>query len=266
MAPKRSLDEHDHHHQSTKKQKRSEFSVGPANLPDGTHRRKAQKIKRSLIRKAQLKKEYEKLKKREGDKLFSASKGARAARPLLRKAEEEEEEAEEENVGEGEGEGKDGAPADEESDDDDDDDGPKAKEAHADQAAVVPEEEQQQERGATTTTTTAAARHPKPALPPQQDLAPCPATRPRQRLNHHKPTPFLKESAAAARLRAERDAARHAREQAARERERAIEDRERWRRAMAKARQGGRNGQRKLGRESGILLERVRRAVGGGID
>jgi hypothetical protein len=31
---------------------------------------------------------------------------------------------------------------------------------------------------------------------------------------------------------------------------------------MAAARKGGRNGQRKLGRESGVLLDRVRRIVG----
>lgn len=41
-----------------------------------------------------------------------------------------------------------------------------------------------------------------------------------------------------------------------------MEERERFRRAMAKARTGGKNGQRKLGRESKVLLEKVRRVVG----
>ena len=43
-----------------------------------------------------------------------------------------------------------------------------------------------------------------------------------------------------------------------------MEERERFRRAMAKARTGGPNGQRKLGRESKVLLEKVKRMVGDG--
>lgn len=39
-------------------------------------------------------------------------------------------------------------------------------------------------------------------------------------------------------------------------------ERERFRKAMLKARGGGRDGKRKLGRESAILLEKVRRVVG----
>lgn len=38
--------------------KRKGFSVGPANLPDGTYRRKTQKIKNDLISKAKVKKAY----------------------------------------------------------------------------------------------------------------------------------------------------------------------------------------------------------------
>ncbi|MCJ1278265.1 hypothetical protein MMC21_006080 [Puttea exsequens] len=47
------------------KRMRKGFSVGPENLPDGTHKRKVQKIKKDLIRKAQIKKSYNKLKERE---------------------------------------------------------------------------------------------------------------------------------------------------------------------------------------------------------
>lgn len=57
---------------------------------------------------------------------------------------------------------------------------------------------------------------------------------------------------------------RKAIEEAMREREVKREVRERWRRGMAKARGEGRGGKRKLGRESVVLLERVRRVVGGG--
>ncbi|EAL90610.1 hypothetical protein KXW98_008437 [Aspergillus fumigatus] len=45
--------------------KRKGFSVGPANLPDGTYRRKAQKIKSDLIQKAKVKKAYAKIKAKE---------------------------------------------------------------------------------------------------------------------------------------------------------------------------------------------------------
>ncbi|KAI9816220.1 MAG: hypothetical protein M1827_001821 [Pycnora praestabilis] len=47
------------------KKQRKGFSVGPANLPDGTYRRKAQKIKKDLIHKAKVKKSYAKIKDRE---------------------------------------------------------------------------------------------------------------------------------------------------------------------------------------------------------
>jgi hypothetical protein len=57
---------------------------------------------------------------------------------------------------------------------------------------------------------------------------------------------------------------RKAREAAELERQAKIEERERFRKAMAKARTGGPNGQRKLGRESNVLLEKVKRMVGGG--
>ncbi len=48
--------------------KRKGFSVGPANLPDGTYRRKTQKIKSDLIQKAKVKKAYAKVKAEEDAK------------------------------------------------------------------------------------------------------------------------------------------------------------------------------------------------------
>ncbi|KAH0843537.1 hypothetical protein FOPE_09076 [Fonsecaea pedrosoi] len=47
------------------KKKSKGFSVGPANLPDGTYRRKTQKIKNDLIQKAKVKKAYAKVKAQE---------------------------------------------------------------------------------------------------------------------------------------------------------------------------------------------------------
>ncbi|KAL1978917.1 hypothetical protein VTN31DRAFT_1776 [Thermomyces dupontii] len=68
MAAKRPLEE-ESSTQPTKKKKG--ISVGPQNLPDGTYRRKVQKIKRDLIHKAKVKKAYAKIKAQEQEKLSS---------------------------------------------------------------------------------------------------------------------------------------------------------------------------------------------------
>ncbi|KAF2502462.1 hypothetical protein BU16DRAFT_9643 [Lophium mytilinum] len=62
MAAKRPRDDEDA--RASKKHKKG-FSVGPANLPDGVHKRKVQKIKREIIHKSKIKKDYAKLKARE---------------------------------------------------------------------------------------------------------------------------------------------------------------------------------------------------------
>ncbi|KAI9789199.1 MAG: hypothetical protein M1816_006333 [Peltula sp. TS41687] len=77
-----------------------------------------------------------------------------------------------------------------------------------------------------------------------------------------KPSPFQKELNLAEQRKAEAEQRRLEREEARKQRLAKIEERERFRRAMAKARRGGKNGQRKLGRESKVLLERVRKAMG----
>jgi hypothetical protein len=87
-------------------------------------------------------------------------------------------------------------------------------------------------------------------------------TRGRTRKPKHQP--FAKEYSQAQQRKADAEERRKAREEADCQRRRKVEERERFRKAMAKARTGGRNGQRKLGRESGVLLERVRRMVGEG--
>jgi len=84
--------------------------------------------------------------------------------------------------------------------------------------------------------------------------------RPRER--RQKPKYFEKEQEFADRKRKEAEEKRQEFERRDRERRQKIEERERFRRAMGKARSVGRNGQRKLGRESGVLLERVKRMVG----
>ena len=74
--------------------------------------------------------------------------------------------------------------------------------------------------------------------------------------------PFKKESELARKNEQEAEARRKARQEAEKERARKIAERERFRKVMAKARSGGPNGQRKLGRESTVLLEKAKRIMG----
>lgn len=73
--------------------------------------------------------------------------------------------------------------------------------------------------------------------------------------------PFQKEAEIARKKKEQAEAREKAREDADRERTKKIAERERFRKAMAKAR-GGPNGQRKLGRESKVLLEKAQRLMG----
>lgn len=89
-----------------------------------------------------------------------------------------------------------------------------------------------------------------------------PAERPQHKRNRNpRPVPFEKEARLAQERKAEEEKRRQESEKARAERDRKIEERERFRKAMAKARTGGKNGQRKLGRESKVLLDRVKNLV-----
>ncbi|KAF4634942.1 hypothetical protein G7Y89_g3154 [Cudoniella acicularis] len=83
-----------------------------------------------------------------------------------------------------------------------------------------------------------------------------------QRRENRRPKYFEKEEAYAAEKKAEAEAKRLEFERREKEKSQKIEERERFRKAMAKARTGGKNGQRKLGRESKVLLEKVKKIVG----
>jgi hypothetical protein len=93
---------------------------------------------------------------------------------------------------------------------------------------------------------------------------PEPPSRPRsaQPRRNKRPAYFEKEVHFAEKKKAEVEAKRIERERREKEKSEKVEEREKFRKAMAKARSGGKNGQRKLGRESTVLLERVRRIVG----
>ena len=99
---------------------------------------------------------------------------------------------------------------------------------------------------------------PREPTPPLNSFKQC---SPRERKSR-RPGYFEKEQAYAEQKRAEAEVRRIEFERRDKERKQKIEERERFRKAMAKARSGGRNGQRKLGKESQVLLERVKRMVG----
>ncbi|KAL8947655.1 MAG: hypothetical protein Q9222_006088 [Ikaeria aurantiellina] len=202
MAPKRKLDVVNGAPDATNlaaKKFRKGFSVGPANLPDGTYRRKVKKIKDGLIRKAKVKKSYSKIKEQEAivqPKYYSDPPN-------------EDPEPESEIP-------------------------PASMELHPARQAMLEE--------------------------PAVNNLPESSQRPRR---HRKPKqdPFKKESSKAITRNQEQAEKRAAIEQARQEKQKKVEERERCRKAMAKARTGGKNGQRKLGRESKILLERVKSLV-----
>ncbi|KAL8929229.1 MAG: hypothetical protein Q9208_001312 [Pyrenodesmia sp. 3 TL-2023] len=176
------------------------FSVGPANLPDGTYRRKVKKIKDNLVRKAKVRKSYSKIKQKEPvvtPKYYSEAPPPDPTNP------------------------------------------PASMELHPARQAMLEQP---------------AAEH----IPSQGASRDRPQPR---RSRKPKPVPFEKEARLAQERREEDEKRRHEAEEARAEQQRKLKERERFRKAMAKARTGGKNGQRKLGRESKVLLERVKNIV-----
>ncbi|KAK5999464.1 hypothetical protein QM012_005465 [Aureobasidium pullulans] len=207
---------------AAKKHKKG-FVVGPQNLPDGTHRRKTIQIKRNLIEKAKLKKEYAKQKAQTGDDVHPK-------RPSTYANTEDDDQPSSEG---------------EEANDNDDD---------AEEEKVnAPRQTKQKPRSTS----------PAPA---QEEISTADNTTPSNLSGiHHsrrqKIIPFAKEHRAAQRKKREAEERRAAYEKSQKEKAEKLEERERFRKAMAKARSGGKNGQRKLGRESTVLLDRIKRMV-----
>ncbi|CAG5153330.1 uncharacterized protein ALTATR162_LOCUS3132 [Alternaria atra] len=192
------------------KKQKSRFAIGPANLPDGTHRRKIEKIKKGLISKAKLKKQYAKLKAREENEETTPRKSVYDRESVHDNEDEDENENKESTE-----------PVPE-----------PTLEPHPDRVAMLEE------------------KSPEPE--PRQNFE--------RRQRRPRPQPFLKETEVAQKKREEIEARQKAREEADKERAKKIAERERFRKTMAKAR--GPNGQRKLGRESTVLLAKAQRLMG----
>lgn len=222
MAPKRPRE--DDSRKSVKKQKKG-FQVGPANLPDGTYRRKGKsiytrnflqymctddrlvkKIKTTLIHKAKLKQQYAKVKARE------EKEGA----PVGKSVYERDAEA---------GDGDSDEPVEPIPE--------PSLEPHPDRVRMLEEASPEPSR-----------EH---------------ATERRQR--RPRSQPFKKESEMARKKKEEADARYKAREEADQERAAKLAERERFRKTMAKA-HGGSTGRKKLGLESNVLLAKIQRSMG----
>ena len=166
----------------------------------GANAAPVQKIKQDLIRKAKVKKSYNKLKEREQADAVKTSTFDQA--PQV--------------------------------------DGPASTELHPERQAMLDEPEPEPglaERGSVTS-------HSRQKRPPRP-----------------KPTPFKKEAQLAQQRKDERERRQKEIEEANRQRQAKIEERERFRKVMAKARSGGKDGKRKLGLESKVLLEKVQRMM-----
>lgn len=87
---------------------------------------------------------------------------------------------------------------------------------------------------------------------------------PKKQRGSRKPGYYDKALAEAEHNKAEQDEREKEMRRRAEERNRKVEERERFRRAVVKAKKPGRDGQRRLGRESGLLLEKVKRMVNNG--
>ncbi|ROW15127.1 hypothetical protein VPNG_02939 [Cytospora leucostoma] len=246
--------------------KRKGFRVGPENLPDGAWRRKNTKIKHDLIHKAKLKKEYAKVKaevlkeKEKKQVATTAEDGDGAATTTTTTtAEASAAEAEVPSVADD----KPQEPAD-----------PAQDRAHMNPArqALLNGEPIPRPTAVETVDVTAAATRQKqrlegedPSAAGQQQQEQQPH-RERRRNASRRPDYYDKALKEGSKKKAEAEARAAEHKRREEERERRTAERERMRRAMLKAKGAtthGRNaGKQKLGRESFVLLDKVKRMVG----
>ncbi|EAS31360.2 uncharacterized protein CIMG_06839 [Coccidioides immitis RS] len=200
MAPKRPRDNADDVENGQHK-KRKGFSVGPANLPDGTYRRKVQKIKSELIHKAKIKKSYAKIKAQElvatqSKSVYDNDESTNANRDFEEPSEK---------------------PA------------PASLELHPDRQARLDAPEEDPDY-----------------LPAKKSIR----ETPRRRERRPKPSPFTKEMQIAQKRKEEIEARRKLKDAKERERQ-----------AMMRAKRPDQFGKQRLGRQSKVLLEKVKRIV-----
>jgi len=254
---------------SAVKKHRKGFRVGPENLPDGAWKRKVDRIKKDLIHKAKVRKAYRKVRATE----LGESRPRRVSSSKEHKNDktrgnydndEEEDEGDHENVRGG--------------------DVSDSEEVEEDTAQSVPDNERLVSDGASEDEThsnrESRQNHTRGAGKPEsgsqdihgdaaketssnsQDQHQHPERRRRNQQPLRRPGYFDKAKAEAEKRQAVAAARNAEFERRDAERARRTADRERFNRALKKARTPGRDGQRRLGRESGLILEKIRRMTG----
>lgn len=219
MSVKRSYDTAESLKSEPPSKKRG-FTVGPANLPDGTYRRKTQKIKSDLISKAKTKKSYAKIKAQHEFEQAQSQSHFPITAP--NQGEFYSIEASDETSMQSAGVGTINIPM------------------HPERAAML--------------SSTTDVTKPDQTLPSQPSQPPSQSSRrlyqARSRKSKPRPSRYAEDHAIAAQRAADIERKRRARE--AREKERL---------SMAKAKRPGLDGKFKLGRQSQVLLGRVRRLM-----
>ncbi|KAK7218466.1 hypothetical protein V2G26_006469 [Clonostachys chloroleuca] len=206
MAPKRPRE--DSEKAPDAKKPRRGFRVGPDNLPDGPWRRKVTKIKQGLIVKAKLKKNYAKIKAREGKERQTSA---------------------EDNDHDSNGNEATEKPSG----------GDEPEQLHPTRQLMLLKDEEMAQAGA------------DPEK--QHDVSDG------QRRRTRRPGYYDKQLKKADERRIESEARAQEFQRRREEREKKIAERERYKRAMAKT--IGKDGKKKLGRESSLLLDKVRKMV-----
>lgn len=229
--------------------KRKGFRVGPDNLPDGAWRRKNTKIKHELIHKAKVKKDYAKVKaelQKEKDKEAQEKPSAGTEEPQIhpdRQQRMDDDQLDRQHVNperqallDGEA-----APL-------------PRRQARTERPAPADSEQEGEQQGEHEHTSTA------------QPAAPSAGPKPRRERHKRRPDYYDKALEEGQRKKEEAEARAAEKERREQERARSIDERERTRRAMLKAKgfsaSGKRRGPPKLGRESKVLLDKVKRMVG----
>lgn len=244
--------------------KRKGFRVGPDNLPDGAWRRKNTKIKHELIHKAKIKKDYAKVKaelQKERERQEKPAPGEAAEEPQVhpdRQQRMDDDHLDRQHVNPDRQAFLDGERA------------PPRRQARREEEPTPTDGQQDEghqgehEHGTTPSrsTTITTKTYPPPAEPPtSNDRNPR-----RERRKQRRPDYYDKAREEGSRKKAEAEARAAEAERREQERARSIDERERTRRAMLKARgfsaSGKARGKPKLGRESKVLLDKVKRMVG----
>ncbi|KAI3398019.1 hypothetical protein diail_9996 [Diaporthe ilicicola] len=249
--------------------KRKGFRVGPENLPDGAWRRKNTKIKHELIHKAKVKKDYAKVK----TELQKERERERGERPAPGAEEPQIHPDRQQRIDDGQLDRQhvnperqaflDGERA-----------APRRRQAGRDEPTPTDSQQdgaQQGENGddhptpaqPTASTTATVTTTSQPATTEDQ---PRPRARSERRNNKRRPDYYDRALEEGSRKKAEAEARAAEAERREKERARSIDERERTRRAVLKAKgfsaSGRRQGRPKLGRESKVLLDKVKRMVG----